>query len=118
MAITAKFDADFSQFSSEVGKAESQLNAFVADVGKLVTGFVSAEAIMAGVSAAWQTFTGFLEDSIKAAEGAEVAHAQMVAALEAHAGGQLIAEHPFRGVAANTSATRISSSDWPTRNAL
>jgi len=83
MAITAKFDADFSQFSSEVGKAESQLNAFVADVGKLVTGFVSAEAIMAGVSAAWQTFTGFLEDSIKAAEGAEVAHAQMVAALEA-----------------------------------
>jgi len=83
MAVTAKFDADFSAFDRAVQKAEQGIDGFVAGVAEVATGMLSAQAIMNGLSAAWQAFTGFLDDSVKSAEAAEVAHAKMVTALEA-----------------------------------
>jgi hypothetical protein len=83
MAVTAKFDADFSAFDRAVQQAEQGIDGFVAGVAEVATGMLSAQAIMNGLSAAWQAFTGFLDDSVKSAEAAEVAHAKMVTALEA-----------------------------------
>lgn len=51
--------------------------------GKLVASYVSAEVILGTVKAGFRAVTGFIAESVKAANDAEKAQAQLVAALRA-----------------------------------
>jgi hypothetical protein len=76
MALTATFEADFSQFVDAVKDAQLSLT-------DLTASYVSAEAIIRLADAAWQAFTDTLADSVTAAIEAEEADAQLAAALQA-----------------------------------
>lgn len=82
-ALGGEVPANIQHLADASKNAAAGTDSWAASVGKLVVGFVSAQAIMSALSSAWSTFTGLIEGSIAAAEGAEVAHAQMVAALQA-----------------------------------
>ena len=76
MALTATFEADFSQFVDAVKDAQLSLT-------DLTASYVSAEAVIRLADAAWAAFTATLEESITAASEAEDADAQLAAALQA-----------------------------------
>ena len=76
MALTATFEADFSQFVDAVKDAQLSLT-------DLTASYVSAEAVIRLADAAWQAFTGTLEESITAAIEAEEVDTQLAAALQA-----------------------------------
>ena len=82
-ALGIEVPENLAKLAQSATTAGTATESWAASFGKLVASYVSAQAIIAAVSSAWQAFTGFVEDSIKSAEAAEVAHAQVVAALTA-----------------------------------
>jgi hypothetical protein len=69
--------ADASKAAADANEAHS------ISVGKLIEGYISAEAIMKLVETAWEFVTSQVKESITAASDAETAHAQLMTALQA-----------------------------------
>lgn len=74
MAITANFDADFSQFSAEVGKAEQQLTGFEAQTAQTGTAIAGMGTVTTSTTPAFTAMAGSLRqfDGVLSAVGIHI----------------------------------------------
>lgn len=75
------FGRGVNQVGKDIEKSTQSAESFGASIGKIIAGFVSAQAIIGAARAVWSGITGAITDSVKAAGDAEKSHAQVAAAL-------------------------------------